>query len=154
MIAYVPTYHNIIQMKKFKNSKNKWSTNTQAKLFIMKYYRFSRRRKKSLYPMYDFYKNRKKSDYIINIDRSKMLDSGLFENQVWGALHKAWKGYVIAKNKDEFDKMLHYADIIQECQDDLGLQVSSFPDIGKSALGFYSLRAAQIAEENKSNCNR
>jgi hypothetical protein len=53
-----------------------------------------------------------------------MLDSGLFENQVWGALHKAWKGYVIAKNKDEFDKMLHYADIIQECQDDLGLQVS------------------------------
>jgi hypothetical protein len=37
-----------------------------------------------------------------------------------GALHKAWKGYVIAKNKDEYDKMLHYADIIQECQDDLG----------------------------------
>jgi hypothetical protein len=117
----------------------------------MKYYRFSRRRKKSLYPMYDFYKNRKKSDYIIDTGRSRMLDSGLFENQVWGALHKAWKGYVIAKNKDEFDKMLHYADIIQECQDDLGLQVSSFPDIGKSALGFYSSRAAQIAEENKSN---
>ncbi|MFL6349768.1 MAG: hypothetical protein ACJ72X_15940, partial [Nitrososphaeraceae archaeon] len=113
----------------------------------------NRRRKKSLYSMYYFYKNRKKSDYIIDTDRSKMLDSGLFENQVWGALHKAWKGYVIAKNKDEFDKMLHYADIIQECQDDLGLQVSSFPDIGKSALAFYSLRAAQIAEENKSNCN-
>ncbi|MFL6369175.1 MAG: hypothetical protein ACJ72T_11625 [Nitrososphaeraceae archaeon] len=36
-----------------------------------------------------------------------MLDSDLFENQVWGALHKAWKEYVIAKNKDEFDKMLH-----------------------------------------------
>jgi hypothetical protein len=99
--------------------------------------------------MYDF-KNRKKSDYIIDTGRSKMLDSGLFENQVWGALHKAWKGYVIAKNKDEFDKMLHYADIIQECQDDLGLEVSSFHDIGKSALAFYSLRAAQIAEENKS----
>jgi hypothetical protein len=82
-----------------------------------------------------------------------MLESGFFENQVWGALGKAWRGYKIAKNKDEFDKMLHYADIIQECQDDLGLQVSSFPDIGKSALGFYSLRAAQIAEENKSNCN-
>jgi hypothetical protein len=46
--------------------------------------------------MYDFYKNRKKSDYIIYTGRSKMLDSGLLENQVWGALHKAWKGYVIA----------------------------------------------------------
>ncbi|MFL6378305.1 MAG: hypothetical protein ACJ72R_12700 [Nitrososphaeraceae archaeon] len=70
-----------------------------------------------------------------------------------GALHKAWKGYVIAKNKGEDDKKEHYACTIQECQDDLGLKVSSFPDIGKSALAFYSLRAAQIAEENKSNCN-
>ncbi|MFL6472679.1 MAG: hypothetical protein ACJ71H_17735 [Nitrososphaeraceae archaeon] len=68
-------------------------------------------------------------------------------------MHKAWKGYVIAKNKGEDDKKEHYARIIQECQDDLGLKVSSFPDIGKSALAFYSLRAAQIAEENKSNCN-
>jgi hypothetical protein len=33
-----------------------------------------------------------------------MLDSGFFENQVWGALHKAWKGYIIAKTKDEYDK--------------------------------------------------
>ena len=44
-----------------------------------------------------YYKNRKKSDYIIYTGRSKMLDSGFFENQVWGALYKAWKGYVIAK---------------------------------------------------------
>jgi hypothetical protein len=86
---------------------------------------------------------------MINTDRSKMLESGFFENQVWGALGKAWRGYKIAKNKDEFDKMLHYADIIQECQDDLGLQVSSFPDIGKSALGFYSSRAAQLQRRIK-----
>ena len=57
----------------------------------------------------------------------------------------------IAKNKDEYDKMLHYADIIQESQYDLGLEVSSFHDIDKSALDFYSLRAAQIVQENKSN---
>jgi hypothetical protein len=56
--------------------------------------------------------------------------------------------YVIAKNKEEDDKMLHYADIIQECQDDLGLNVSSFHDIGMSALSFYSLRAWQIAQKN------
>jgi hypothetical protein len=60
---------------------------------------------------------------------------------------------VIAKNKDEYDKMVHYARVIQESQYDLGLEVSSFDNIGKSALAFYSLRAAQIAEENKSNCN-
>jgi hypothetical protein len=47
--------------------------------------------------------------------------------------------------------MEHYADIIQECQDDLGLNVSSFHDIGMSALRFYPLRAWQIAQKNKSN---
>jgi hypothetical protein len=55
-----------------------------------------------------------------------------------GALHKAWKGYAIAKNKEEDDNMLHYADIIQEYQYDLGRPVSSFHDIGKLALAFYS----------------
>jgi hypothetical protein len=73
-----------------------------------------------------------------------MLDSGFFENKVWGALCKAWKGYVIAKNKDEYDKMLHYARIIQECQHDLGLKVSSFPNIGMSDLS----SSQQIAQEN------
>ncbi len=90
----------------------------------MKYHKFSRRQKKSIYSIYYYLKNREKSDYMINTGRSKMLESGFFENQVLGALGKAWRGYKIAKNKDEFDKMLHYADIIQECQDDLGLQVS------------------------------
>ncbi|MFL6362746.1 MAG: hypothetical protein ACJ709_04820 [Nitrososphaeraceae archaeon] len=104
---------------------------------VVKYYRFSRRRKNYLFGLSGYYKSKKKSDYMINIDRSKMLDSFYFENQVWGALHKAWKGYVIAKNKDEYDKMVHYADI-QECQDDLGLPVSSFHDTGKSALAFHS----------------
>ena len=49
--------------------------------------------------MYDP-KSKKKSDYMINTGRSKMLESGSFENKVWGAIHKAWKGYTIAKNKD------------------------------------------------------
>jgi hypothetical protein len=65
-----------------------------------------------------------------------MLDSSFFENQVWSALHKAWKGYVIAKNKDEHDKMERYADIIQESQYDLGLEVSSFDNIGMPASSF------------------
>ena len=73
---------------------------------------------------------------MINTDRSKMLDSCFFENQVWGALHKAWKGYVIAKNKDEYEKMEHYARIIQKLQHDLGLPISSFDDIGMSAATY------------------
>jgi len=51
---------------------------------------------------------------MISTYRSRVLDSGSFDNQVWGALIKAWKGYVIAKNKDEYEKMLRYARIIQE----------------------------------------
>ncbi|MFL6348507.1 MAG: hypothetical protein ACJ72X_09475, partial [Nitrososphaeraceae archaeon] len=68
--------------KNLKTPKTKWSTKTQTELSTMKCYRFNRRRKKSLYSMYYFYKNREKSDCMINTDRSKMLDSGFFENQV------------------------------------------------------------------------
>jgi hypothetical protein len=88
---------------------------------VVKYYRFSRRRKNYLFGISDYKKSRRKSDSMINADRSKMSDSSFFENLVLGALHKAWKGYVIAKNKDEYEKMERYARIIQESQYDLGL---------------------------------
>jgi hypothetical protein len=100
-----------------------------------------------MFALHTYLKSKKKQTYVVNTYRSKMLESGFFENQVWGALHKAWKGYVIAKNKDEYEKMERYARIIQECQYDLRLTVSSFHEIGK-ALAFYSLRAVQIAENN------
>jgi hypothetical protein len=89
-----------------------------------------------MFALRTYLKSRKKQDYMVNTGRSKLLDSFFFENQVWGALHKAWKGYVIAKNKDEYEKMVHYARIIQESQHDLGLEVSSFDNIGRSATGF------------------
>ncbi|MFL6349761.1 MAG: hypothetical protein ACJ72X_15900, partial [Nitrososphaeraceae archaeon] len=76
-----------------------------------------------------------------------MLDSSFFENQVWSALHKAWKGYVIAKNKDEHDKMERYARIIQESQYDLGLEVSSFDNIGMPASSFL----LQIVQKDDNN---
>jgi hypothetical protein len=100
-----------------------------------------------MFAHYTYFKSQKKSVYMINTDRSKKLDSGFYENQVWGALHKAWKGYTIAKNKDEYDKMELYARRIQECQHDLGLEVSSFPNIGISAISFL-LKLAQ--EDNDS----
>jgi hypothetical protein len=89
-----------------------------------------------MFAVHTYLKSKKKQNYMVNTGRSKMLESGFFENQVWGALHKAWKGYVIAKNKDEHERMEHYAHIIQESQHDLGLEVSSFPNIGMSATSF------------------
>jgi hypothetical protein len=80
---------------------------------------------------------------MIKTNRLKKLESFFLDNQVWGALHKAWKGYVIAKNKGEGGKMQLYARRIQECQHDLGLVVSSFPNIGMSATSFFW----QLAEE-------
>jgi hypothetical protein len=62
-----------------------------------------------------------------------VLDSFYYESQTWGALHKAWKGYVIAKNKDEFERIEYYAEVIQKLQKELGLGVSSFPDLGMIA---------------------
>lgn len=66
-------------------------------------------------------------------NRSRVLDSSYFENQTWGALHKAWKGYVIAKNKDEFERLEYYAGVIQTLQKELRLEISSFPDLGMTA---------------------
>ncbi len=70
----------------------------------MRYYRFNRRRKNYLSGFADYFKSQKKTQYMIKTDRSKKLDSFFLDNQVWGALHKARKGYVIAKNKNEYEK--------------------------------------------------
>ena len=95
----------------------------------MKYCRFNRDRS-----LLDLPKKRIKSfrklEYMARTNRSRMLDSFYFENQTWGALHKAWKGYVIAKNKDEYERMEYYASVIQKLQKELGLAISSFPNLG------------------------
>jgi hypothetical protein len=126
--------------KNLKTPKTNGVPLSQAKLFTMKYYRFSRRRKNYLFGLSDFFKSRKistkKQDYMVNTGRSKILDSFYFENQVWGALHKAWKGYVISKNKGEDEKMEIYARRVQELQHDLRLPISSFDDIGMPASRF------------------
>jgi hypothetical protein len=77
-----------------------------------------------MFALHTYLKSQKKTDYMINTDRSKMLDSGFYENQVWGALHKAWKGYVIAKNIGENEKVELYARRVQGLQHDLGLPIS------------------------------
>jgi hypothetical protein len=68
-----------------------------------------------------YFKSRKKHDYMVNTNRSKLLNSFYLENQAWGALHKYWKAWTITKNRDEYDKMELFARRIQEWQHDLGL---------------------------------
>jgi hypothetical protein len=87
---------------------------------------------------------------MILTGRSKVLDSGYFDNLVWGALIKAWKGYKIAKNKDEYEKMIRYARIIQESQHDLGLEVDSFDNIGMSAASFLW----EVVQQKEDNNNQ
>jgi hypothetical protein len=104
-----------------------------------------------MFSLYTFLKSSKKRDYIVNTGRSKLLDSFYFENQAWGALHKCWKGYVIAKNKDEHEKMEIYGRRIQEWQHALGLPIDSFDDIGMSADDFLSEIAGKEDNNNYSN---
>jgi hypothetical protein len=46
----------------------------------------------------------------------RKLPSGYFESQAWGALHKCWVGFVIAKEKIERDKIDLYAKRIQNLE--------------------------------------
>jgi hypothetical protein len=60
----------------------------------------------------------------------RRLPSGYFESQIWGALHKCWIGFVIAKQKMEWDKIEVYAKRIQRLEKDLGIEITDFSDWG------------------------
>lgn len=95
----------------------------------MKYYRFNRDRSYTT-RFGRLMASHRKLMYMVGTNRSRLLNSCYFESETWGALHKAWKGYKIAKNKYEVNNLFHYAEIIQKLQSELGLQVSSFPSLG------------------------
>jgi hypothetical protein len=59
-----------------------------------------------------------------------MLPSGYYVSQTYGALHKCWLGFVIAKEKEEWDKIDLYAIRIQKLQKELGLEITDFSDWG------------------------
>jgi hypothetical protein len=73
---------------------------------------------------------------MLHTNRIQLLESSYFESQTWGALHKAWKGYVIAKNKYELERMDYYANVIQKLQRELGIPISYFPDLGLVPQGY------------------
>ena len=60
----------------------------------------------------------------------RVLPSGFFEGQMRGALDKCWLGFIIAKEKMEWDKIEIYARRINKWQRDLGIQETDFSDWG------------------------
>jgi hypothetical protein len=62
--------------------------------------------------------------------RERLLPSGYFEGQTYGALYKCWLGFVIAKEKMEWDKIEIYAKRIQHLEKDLGIEITDFSDWG------------------------
>jgi hypothetical protein len=48
----------------------------------------------------------------------------------WGALDRAWVGYVIAKSQCDYEKMRKYAIVIRKFERRLNIAINDFPDIG------------------------
>ena len=48
----------------------------------------------------------------------------------WGAPHRAWVGYVIAKNQEDYEKMRKYAIVIRKFERRLNIAINDFPEIG------------------------
>jgi hypothetical protein len=64
----------------------------------------------------------------------------------WGALHRAWVGYVIAKSQDDLDRMRKYAIVIRKFQRRLNIAISDFLDIG--VYGFEDSEDFENKEED------
>ena len=93
----------------------------------MKFYKFNRRRYEDPWKKYLIAQN--KASCLINRGKVRVLDSLYTENKTWGALHKAWKGYIIGKKLCQTERARYYARVIQKLQNELGLPVTSFPDL-------------------------
>jgi hypothetical protein len=48
----------------------------------------------------------------------------------WGALHRAWVGFVIAKSQNDYEKMKEYAIVIRKFERRLNIAINDFPEIG------------------------
>jgi hypothetical protein len=53
-----------------------------------------------------------------------------YTTQAWAVLSKCWKGYKIANGQNDVEKMRYYAEGIRKAQQELGLGVDSFPNLG------------------------
>jgi hypothetical protein len=83
----------------------------------------------------DQYEKKFKSVQISQFSADEWIPcpSGYTRGQGWNCLFRAWMGYKISKNPkngESFQDRLGWAIRIQNIQTDMGLQRSSFPDLG------------------------
>jgi hypothetical protein len=57
------------------------------------------------------------------------------EGPLFGGLHKAWLGYVIAKSQCDYEKMTKYAIAVQKFERLLNVELNEFPELGRYASG-------------------
>lgn len=93
----------------------------------MKFYKFNRKKYADLWKKYRI--SQAKTNYLNSRGKSRILDSLYPDNVSWGALHKAWKGLIVGKKLCQTERARYYARVIQKLQHELGLPVSSFPDL-------------------------
>jgi hypothetical protein len=64
----------------------------------------------------------------------------------WGALDRAWVGYVIAKSQEDYEKMRKYAIVIRKFERRLNIAINDFPEIG--IYGFQDREDFENKEED------
>jgi hypothetical protein len=84
------------------------------------------------------YYNQKKLEYKARTGRlrGKLLDSGFYEDQTYGALQKAWLAYIISCKHDDRDRRKYYAAVIQKLEGELGLKKYYFEEIKEMTADF------------------
>jgi hypothetical protein len=84
------------------------------------------------------YRNKKRNSNLSryyhlpdNLSSSTVLKSGFTVDQTFNGLKKAWRGYTIAKNKGERDRLEYYASVIQKLQKEIGFTsgLATFPGL-------------------------
>ncbi|HEU4448233.1 MAG TPA: hypothetical protein VFR94_26420 [Nitrososphaeraceae archaeon] len=88
---------------------------------------------KNVYPRYN----------SLRVYHSSFTNRQRHGDPLWGGLHRAWVGYVVAKSQCDCEKMRKYAIVIQKFQRLLNLEISKFPD-----LGLYTMDAFENKEED------
>ena len=106
-------------------SNNKWGRSNRRH-----FARQNHRKKTS-----DLYKKKFRNVRLGQFRADKLIPcpSGYTRGQGWNCLFHAWLGYRISKNPkngESFQDRLGWAITIQNIQTDMGLQRSSFPDLG------------------------
>ena len=74
------------------------------------------------------------------------------EGPLWGGLHKAWIGYVIAKCQCDCEKMTKYAMAVQNFEGLLNIEINDFPELGLCASGDFNNKEED--EDSKLCSNR